>query len=57
MVEFRERLHDDQTDKDPSHTSAGEAATSADPKVARARSSDTGEITSKPMPIGYTLRH
>ena len=49
-----ERVHDDQTEKDCSHGRAGEAATSpAAPKVARARSSDAGEITSKPMLIGY----
>jgi DNA invertase Pin-like site-specific DNA recombinase len=49
-----ERVHDDQTDKDPSHTRAGEAATSANAAEGRAaRSSDTGEITSKPMLLGY----
>ena len=49
-----ERGHDDQTDKARSHSRAGEAATSRPrPKVARARSSDAGDITSKPMLIGY----
>jgi DNA invertase Pin-like site-specific DNA recombinase len=49
-----ESAHDDQTDKGPPlNRRAKRRLRRTTPKVARARSSDAGEITSKPMLIGY----
>src|SRR5271163_969119 len=49
-----ERVYDDQTDKDPPLSRTGEAATSAGCAEGRASAIiRSGEITSKPMLIGY----
>jgi predicted site-specific integrase-resolvase len=49
-----EKVHDHQTEKDSRPAArAKRRLRPAAQKVARARSSDTGEITSKPMLIGY----